>query len=891
MGSHSDFVIEIGGEPGRYEVTVSSPAGEDSAVVALDAPLITGQLPLLQAAVLGSAVRSRAVASEMEEPARQVGEELFRAVFQEAIGGLYLSSLQRAREHDEDFRVVMRLRSPELTVLPWELMHSSKLGGYLCLDQPMVRYIEVLEPVAPLRISPPLRVLGMVSLPSGRESLDLETERRNLQEALAPLTDEGLVELDWAPGQTVGALRTALLRGCHVLHISGHGTYDTTRREGALLFADERGGEQLVHAGALRSLISLARPRPRLVLLNSCQTGAGNQEDLFSSTAAALEHTVPAVVAMQFAISDHAAVVFSQAFYEAVAVGRPVDEAVRIGRIALQVDKDDSLEWVTPVLYLRSGDATLFEVDSVPDPLRRARREALEAHRRASREGGWDEVVRRFSALHAQLPDDSGVARLLEEARAALRYETEFRVDRTEPGADRPGGDRGATAPREHEGAPAPTPADVQEQVRPAVREEAPETAGPPPGAPSAPGPDDGAAPPVAVPAAVSGEPAAGPGRGAAERAEPQDAEDRPRRQRTPGAPPPGAEAGAPTVTAAPDADATPTAAGTPDADAVPDTTGTPAVTAAPARAGAAEEADRVLPVGQWVLCMAVHADGSLLATGSRRRVRVWDLDSERLLWESRTAGWTCPVFDVAFSPDGRLLAACGADNLARIFDAPTGEPLLRMRHDHFVKGVSFSPDGNRLATAGADRTWRIWSADDGELLLRIRQSGGVNAVAFAPEGHRVATGSSDRSATLWDPDTGRPLLRIHHDGAVNAVAFAPDGHRVATGSSDRSATLWDPDTGRPLLRVHHGGAVRDVAFAPDGGRLATAGEDRAARLWDTADGACLRQVRHDHIVHAVAFAPDGGWFASGGEDKAVRITRLDTGRPGAPAGGPPTIP
>jgi hypothetical protein len=81
-----------------------------------------------------------------------------------------------------------------------------------------------------------------------------------------------------------------------------------------IAFADKRGRRQLVGASLLAELFSVADPMPRLVVLNSCQTGAGAETDVFSSTAATLVRTVPAVVAMQFAVTDDAAAVFPGRF-------------------------------------------------------------------------------------------------------------------------------------------------------------------------------------------------------------------------------------------------------------------------------------------------------------------------------------------------------------------------------------------------------------------------------------------------------------------------------------------------------------------------------------------------------------------------------------------------
>lgn len=107
----------------------------------------------------------------------------------------------------------------------------------------------------------------------------------------------------------------------------------------------------------------MAAPMPRLVVLNSCRTAAGTEADVLASTAAILARRVPAVVAMQFTITDEAAKVFSGAFYEALVHNRGVDEAVLSGRLALIGWDAGTPEWATPVLYLRSRESQLFELD------------------------------------------------------------------------------------------------------------------------------------------------------------------------------------------------------------------------------------------------------------------------------------------------------------------------------------------------------------------------------------------------------------------------------------------------------------------------------------------------------------------------------------------------
>jgi len=363
MSQDRDFVIELDGQPGSYRLHVSSPAGDDSVDVGLEPAYLGVDLEMLQARVLASATISRSMTvPELERPLREVGQALFEAVFQASAGAPFLSSRNEVERAGGRLRIVLRLHPPELAVLPWELLFSEHYGGYLCRRSAMVRYVDAPEPVRPLTVAPPLRVLGMTALPGDLAALDADTEQRRLQQLLAPLQARRLIAVDWVPGQSWEAAQEALYAGCQVFHFIGHGGFDEDRGEGVIAFADERGHRQMVGASALADLLSVADPMPRLVILNSCQTAAGADTDVFSSTAATLVRTVPAVVAMQFAVTDDAAAVFSRAFYQALVHNRGVDEAVRAGRIALTGWNPGTLEWVTPVLYLRSRDSRLFDL-------------------------------------------------------------------------------------------------------------------------------------------------------------------------------------------------------------------------------------------------------------------------------------------------------------------------------------------------------------------------------------------------------------------------------------------------------------------------------------------------------------------------------------------------
>jgi len=140
------------------------------------------------------------------------------------------------------------------------------------------------------------------------------------------------------------------------------------RQEGVLALVGPDGGADLIEAARLRDLLCEAEPTPRLVVLNSCSSGEAGVGDLFSGTAAALvQRGISAVAAMQFSITDGAAIRFARGFYTAIAHGRPVDEAVRSGRVGI-LGSARTLEWITPVLYVKTDSSQLFRLPGMPTP-------------------------------------------------------------------------------------------------------------------------------------------------------------------------------------------------------------------------------------------------------------------------------------------------------------------------------------------------------------------------------------------------------------------------------------------------------------------------------------------------------------------------------------------
>ncbi len=201
-------------------------------------------------------------------------------------------------------------------------------------------------------------------------------------------------------------------------------------------------------------------------------------------------------------------------------------------------------------------------------------------------------------------------------------------------------------------------------------------------------------------------------------------------------------------------------------------------------------------------------------------------------------------VFQVVYSPDGRMLASASKDGTARLWDAATGSPLLPpIRHDTEVSCVSFHPNGRLLLTACSDNSLSERAAQQWEIATGrpvgppLKHGDGVLWAAYSPDGTRVATASEDMTARIWDSATGSPVTRsLPHRHWVNSLEFSPDGRRLATCSEDGTARVWDVATGEALSApfLHQDQTrVGSVKFRADGRAILTSGLDGTARCWE----------------------------------------------------------
>ena len=374
-----DFELEIQPGSGRdYPVAVlRSPAGEAHATMhfPFDQLALENHLLKLHNALLRSGGNRRSVPSLEEQTVQNFGKTLFDALFTGEIRSRYDVSCERAAQGEQGLRLKLRIQDPQLAALPWEFLYDPQQAEYVCLSRstPVVRYLELPQRIRSLEVTPPLRILGMIANPCDLAPLDVAREKARVEQAVAGLCARGLVTVTWLEGQTWRDLQREMQGGpWHIFHFVGHGGFDESKDEGFVCLASEDGRARSLGAAQLGRLLADHRSL-RLVVLNACEGARGGGQDVFSSTASILvRRGIPAVLAMQYVITDRAAIEFARVFYETLARGLPVDAAASEARKAVSLELVNTVEWGTPVLYMRTPDGVLFNVATAVAPLKSA---------------------------------------------------------------------------------------------------------------------------------------------------------------------------------------------------------------------------------------------------------------------------------------------------------------------------------------------------------------------------------------------------------------------------------------------------------------------------------------------------------------------------------------
>lgn len=270
------------------------------------------------------------------------------------------------------------------------------------------------------------------------------------------------------------------------------------------------------------------------------------------------------------------------------------------------------------------------------------------------------------------------------------------------------------------------------------------------------------------------------------------------------------------------------------------------------------------------VNAVAFSSKGELASAGYDKAVKFWDPARRR---ELRSVQSPAVVLCLAFSPDGVLVAGGTQDNSVRLWETTTGELAgVLPGHVDFVRAVAFSPDGKLIAAASGNDV-RLWDVDTRKSLGSLEGHGrAVLTLAFSPDGRSLASGSADHTIRLWRVDARAEQRRLEgHSGPVTQLAFLHGGKLLASGSADHALKIWNLEgSGGPKTLAGHTDSVSALAASNSGAAgvgarqlLWSASADTRVMLWDPAQERPLATLNSLDMSDWAVVDPVGRFDAS----------------------------
>jgi len=284
------------------------------------------------------------------------------------------------------------------------------------------------------------------------------------------------------------------------------------------------------------------------------------------------------------------------------------------------------------------------------------------------------------------------------------------------------------------------------------------------------------------------------------------------------------------------------------------------------------------------VTALALSPDGTLLAVGGYKVVRLYDPNTGQL--QRVLSGCADQVQSVAWESNGKRLAAAGGvpgeSGEVALFEVTTGQLQKRLSgHTDVVVSVSWRTGTDELATGALDKTAALWNAATGQRTRLLKDHADtVLAVAFSPSGEFLATASADRTAKLYRTSDGVRVAALNaHQDAIYRLAFSPDSKRLATASADKTVRIWSVKNGpmeNPDATQYEAEPLTACAFSPDNQRLVWASASRKVKVF-AANGRDYQQEFGDapDWVSSLSVSADGKLLIAGSLDGKLTVWDL----------------
>jgi len=270
---------------------------------------------------------------------------------------------------------------------------------------------------------------------------------------------------------------------------------------------------------------------------------------------------------------------------------------------------------------------------------------------------------------------------------------------------------------------------------------------------------------------------------------------------------------------------------------------------------------------------VAISSDNRLLATGGDEFVKLWDIESNKLISRYKTIGmpWGSLVMSVSISPDSRLLAAGCLDGNAIIWDVNENKEFAIFdKALSWINTVAFSPDGKLLAAGGFGGI-KLWDMQTEKEILLDGDPGYVWCIAFSPDGKYVASSNENKMVHIWDMKKLKIMNTLRQESIVYNLTFSPDGRFLGLGvpSEHPKVKLLDTFQFREIS-TYDGGLGRPYVAFNSNGCLLAIGSYLKVELWDLAKQTKLATFPRDVYVMDVCFSHDDRFLAIGTFDGVV---------------------